>query len=54
MNLNLTSVLADDLASLAFSVMKHVDIMNYRGCDLVTILEIVTLCGELTLDNSPI
>ena len=51
---DLTSVPAEHLASLASSVTGSVMIDNVSGCDLVTILEIVTLCGELTLDISPI
>lgn len=54
LNLDLTSVSAEHLASLTSSVTGRIDIMNFFGCDLITILEIVTLCGELTLDISPI
>ena len=51
---DLTSVPAEHLASLTSSVTGRIDIMNFCGCDLITILEMVTLCGELTVDISPI
>ena len=53
-NVDLTSFPDDHLASLVSSVRGSVTIENVSGCDLITILEIVTLCGELTLDISPI
>ena len=54
LNLDLTSVSAEHLASLTSSVMERDDIMNVSGCDLVSVLETVTLDGGLTLDISPI
>ena len=54
MNLDLASVSAEQLASLTSSVTERDDIMNFNGCDLVSVLETVTLDGGLTLDISPI